>query len=366
MLNFPVSKSIAIRYVLASFLANKTINLDKNISSDLKTSIKALKSIKNITNVGESGFLLRALPFILLLKEEKLTIRKKGTLKKRPSFLAEFFKKLDINFKETKDSLYINGKLKSGTYIFNNLESSQNISGLLMALPLLKEDSILKVKNLKSKSYIDLTLNVLKKFKISIQNKDYKSFYIKGGQTYKMPKNIKIEKDWSSASFLFVLAAISKKKIKIKDLNYKSLQGDKKILDILKLSRNCNSGFNFDFKDTPDLFPPALVLALFCKTPSKLSGISSLRLKESNRVEGLIKELYKLGAKIKVFKNHVKVYPSKLTGGKTLNSLNDHRVCMALSIASFNLRKKVKINDKKCVKKSYPMFFNDLKIFKKC
>ena len=254
--------------------------------------------------------------------------------------------------------------------------SSQLLTGLLMALPLHNEDTELYVHNLKSKPYIDLTGNILNQFDIKINHRNYEWFYIEGNQKYS-PVNADTEGDWSGAAFLVVAAAIAGN-LKINKIDINSAQGDKAIVEVAKIAgakleyfdygisvtKNNLQAFEYDATDTPDLFPPLVALAVYCKGKSVIHGVHRLKHKESNRALTLKTEFEKIGAKIIIEDNKMIIEGSKITGNK-VSSHNDHRIAMALAIAGLQAEGEMIIEGSEAVAKSWPDFFEDLESIRK-
>lgn len=286
------------------------------------------------------------------------------------------FKAIENNLPGNKEFTFLKlyDNIKSGTYEIDASKTSQLLSGLLMSLPICEGDSVIDVINLNSKSYVDLTIDVMRHFGVNIICDKYQRFYISGGQSYVPAKNISIELDWSAAANFLVLGAI-RGGVCIEGLNFHSKQPDKRIYDFfldidinmelkndtLILYKSVISGFNFNAIDTPDLIPPLIVLALNAQQTCYIQGISRLVYKESNRRDAILQEFSKLGAKIEIDLENDRfiVNPSKLQGGEVF-SHNDHRIAMALAIAGMNAKGKVKIQNSECVSKSYPNFWTDL------
>jgi len=265
----------------------------------------------------------------------------------------------------------LHGPLRPGRIEIDGSISSQFLSGLLMALPLLDGDSEITVRNLKSKPYIDLTLAILADFGIAIPSTDYKTFRIPGCQSYR-PGRYRVEGDWSGAAFLLVAGAVAGR-ITVSNLNLHSTQGDRVILQALEsagarieiesehitVSRHRLEGFEFNAEECPDLFPPLAVLACACHGLSRIEGVERLIHKESNRAVALQTELTRLGASIAIEGNRMLIRGGGLDGGE-LDSHNDHRIAMAGAIAALFSRQGVTIRHPECVAKSYPGFFTDL------
>lgn len=267
-------------------------------------------------------------------------------------------------------------RLRPGLFNIDGSLTSQGLTGLLMALPCLEGDSEITVSDLKSKPYIEMTLQVLQNFGIEISNENFTKFKIKGRQKYKGTE-FNVEGDWSGAAFILVAGAICGG-IKIENLNANSLQADKKIIDILRdcgakivlgdnaveVAKDKLRPFNFDVSDSPDLFPPLVALAVNCDGVSTITGIKRLKHKESDRVQALSKEFSKIGAVTEVFDDRMTIRGGHVTGGE-VESHGDHRVVMALAVLGLNSSEGINIEGTECVSKSYPEFFSDLKEVKK-
>jgi 3-phosphoshikimate 1-carboxyvinyltransferase len=236
-----------------------------------------------------------------------------------------------------------------------------------MASPLLKNDSVITVLNMKSAPYIGMTLRVMEKFGVFATPGKSGIYCVKGGQRYS-PAVINVEGDWSGAAFLLVAGAIAGD-VAVSNLESGS-QGDERILDAL---RSCGAAveaggdrvrvgagnleaFEFDATDCPDLFPPLTVLASCCTGTSRIKGAGRLRDKESDRAAALVDELGGLGAVISLEGDTMIVTGSKIRGG-AVNPRGDHRIAMAGAIAGLVSESGVRISDERCVAKSFPDFF---------
>jgi 3-phosphoshikimate 1-carboxyvinyltransferase len=267
----------------------------------------------------------------------------------------------------------IKGPLRGGDVYTDGSVSSQFITGLLMALPVVRDDSTVFVDNLVSRPYIDLTITILDKFGIKVLNHGYEKFEIRGGQKF-TPGDHTVEGDWSGAAFLIVMAAIAGE-AKVRNLNIHSQQADKVIFEIMSqaganislsgdsvlVSRGDLRGFSFDISDCPDLAPPLVVLALACRGKSVITGTSRLTSKESDRGKILESTISKLGGKIRNYSDRIEIdggFPLK--GGET-SANGDHRIAMALASASLMCSTPVIIDGFECVNKSYPQFPDDFK-----
>jgi len=393
----PASKSVAQRIILAASLSKYQLQINHfGKSDDVLNIIEIAKQLgANINlvnentllvqgkkyvpqqnlNVGESGLGIRLTTPIASTFNQNFTINGTGSLLKRPlSQFGDFLPKMGVDITYTYNHLPINikGQLKGGDYTVNGSLSSQYISGLLMALPLAEEASILKVNSPTSLPYIDITLSILDFFNIKIDNDNYQIYQIQGNQTY-IPNTsaYTIEGDWSGASFWIVYGLI-KGSISIKNLNPNSTQADKAILKVVNLvggefswqdeTLHINSNqlkpFEFDATNCPDLFPPLVTLAAAVNGISIIKGVNRLRHKESNRAIVLQNEFNKLGLEI-IIKNDIMIIEGKgkLSYGQ-IDSNNDHRIAMCMAITSVLTQKGIKIKNSECVNKSYPEFWD--------
>ncbi|MBQ3115029.1 MAG: 3-phosphoshikimate 1-carboxyvinyltransferase [Clostridia bacterium] len=397
----PPSKSISHRAIVCASLARGISEL-KNVgdSEDINATIECMSALgakitryddkllidgTNTLNVSapvklncrESGSTLRFLIPLALLATKKVTFDGQGRLPKRPlDIYLNLFDKFDIEY--NKCSLdYLPLTVKSGDIqgkirVEGNV-SSQFISGLLFTLPLYPQDSeIIVTTPLESKAYVDLTIDVMQQYGITITNYRYKKFKIKGGQQYK-PCNYTIEADYSQAAFFLAAGAIGNFVV-CKGLNTNTKQGDKKIIEIIKkmggkviidnekgisaLPSNLH-GCTIDVSQIPDLVPAIAVLAINATGETVIKGASRLRLKESDRLSTIAQQLNSLGGTI-IEKGDSLIIEGteKLSGGAT-NSCNDHRIAMAVAIASSVCEELVTVDDYKCTDKSYPQFWND-------
>lgn len=401
--NIAPSKSLSHRYMIASSLSNeKSIIENVLISEDLIATINILKNFgvsinkinensfeifkeefsvpNNLLDANESGSTLRFLIPYAWIFDKEITFTGKKSLGKRPlTVYEEISKTFNYSLEKTNNNfpIKVSGPLKSGDYIIDGSISSQFITGLLFVLPILKGNSrIIIQEKIASKGYIDLTLQVLKEAGINIEFKD-NTFLIKGNQTY-LPLTKKVEGDYSQAAFFIVAAIINKSKIIINNLNSDSLQGDKKILEIIdkmgisfefindSLEVNGNiSKLNeteIDLYDIPDLGPILMVLAASINKTTVFKNIDRLYIKESNRLEAMQKNLEKQGVKFLIVdKTLFLTGVNKFLGNVTFDTFNDHRIAMALAILGTCAENPVVLNDYTVVNKSYPEFFLDLK-----
>ncbi len=326
-------------------------------------------------NCGESGLAIRMFSPIAALYPAEITLVGANSLKKRPMFMIEeALNQLGVKCKSSGGflPLTIQGPIVGGKIEIDGSVSSQLLTGLLMALPLAAKDSEIKVNNLKSKPYIDMTIQIIRSFGITIHNSGYDLFKIPGNQKY-IPHNYTVEGDWSGGAFLLVAGAINGH-ITIHGLQSDSMQSDMTIVRALekagaqmKISANqievFKSGlkaFEFDATESPDLFPPLVALASYCEGVSTIKGVSRLIHKESDRATALRDEFGKMNVMIEIKDDLMSVTGSKPQGAR-VESHEDHRIAMAVAVAALGASGKVYIRDSQCVAKSYPDFFDDLK-----
>jgi 3-phosphoshikimate 1-carboxyvinyltransferase len=326
-------------------------------------------------NCGESGLAIRMFSPIVALYPSEITLVGANSLKKRPMYMiSEALTQLGVECKSTDGflPLVIKGPLNGGKCEIDGSVSSQLLTGLLMALPLTSKDSEIVVRNLKSKPYIDMTIQLLSLFGITVVNSDYTLFHIKGNQKY-TPHDYTVEGDWSGGAFLLVAGAINGE-ISVKGLMKDSRQSDMSILNALtKAGANLIIGedqidvkkselkaFEFDATESPDLFPPLVALACYCKGISSIRGVSRLIHKESNRAATLKEEFGKMKIKIDISEDTMFVTGGRPVGVR-VESHDDHRIAMAVAVAALGATGKVSIRDSQCVAKSYPGFFDDLR-----
>lgn len=399
----PPSKSYVHRACIAAALSCGVSRISNiAMSQDIEATISVLRQIgaeikiedntfiikgifadnkvinKNIfADCNESGSTLRFLiPIVLALGAESI-FTGRGKLPSRPlDTYFNIFKKQNIFFKNEGDGLNLNikGRLLSDTFVIQGDISSQFITGLLFALPLLENDSKIIIEGkLESRGYVDLSLEVLEKFGIKVQNDSYKSFFIKGNQQYK-PCDYSVETDWSQAAFFLSASALGHN-VYVKGLNMNSLQADREIalifknlgIDIIETNqgitaiKRCDMSSEIDASSCPDIIPiVALVAALADGKKTLIKNAVRLRIKECDRLFATVNELNKLGAKLTEGSDFIIINGVKsLKGGTKALSHNDHRIAMMISIAASICQEPVSLVDYECVKKSYPNFFKD-------
>jgi 3-phosphoshikimate 1-carboxyvinyltransferase len=392
----PSSKSMTQRAIAAALLADgqsiihnpsycddslAAMSIAVGLGARVEPQVNQLKIIGSAIlkepklNCGESGLAIRMFSPIAALYPSEIIMVGANSLKKRPMFMIEeALNQLGVKCTSSGGflPLTIRGPLAGGKCEIDGSVSSQLLTGLLMALPLASGNSEIRVNNLKSKPYIDMTIQLLNSYGIIVENSDYRMFHIPGNQKY-TPHNYTVEGDWSGGAFLLVAGAINGH-LFIQGLRNDSLQSDMSIINPLKkagaqmnitdqqieISRSDLKAFEFDATESPDLFPPLVALASYCEGVSAIKGVSRLIYKESDRAKTLKEEFGKMNINIEIHDDNMNV-----TGGKPLSarveSHDDHRIAMALAVASLRASGKVSIRDSQCIAKSYPAFFDDLR-----
>ena len=395
----PPSKSMAHRAVLAAALAEGTSRIrNVQLSQDVQATLAAARAMGagctvegdcvTITghglpalpagpvDCGESGSTLRFLIPVLSLAGGRVRLTGHGRLPQRPQTVYEdIFKEQGLYFAQDDGGLVIEGRLSPGAYAVPGNVSSQFISGLLFALPLLAEPSTLRVlPPFESRPYVDMTLSALRDCGVRVQwdAADPELLHIPAPQRY-AGRDCAIEGDYSQAAFFAVLGALAGG-VRIRGLRRDSLQGDAAILDIL---RRCGAAFcweqdvlcfekrglhaaEIDLAPCPDLGPVLMALAMFCRGTTVIRNAGRLRLKESDRIAAMQQELAKFGAQVEADGGTVRITGCTPHAPGPLCGHNDHRVVMSLAVAAAAGGWPVTIEGAGAVRKSWPEFFEVL------
>jgi 3-phosphoshikimate 1-carboxyvinyltransferase len=393
----PSSKSYAQRALAASLLAKgTTVIRNPSDSDDARAAMGIISQLGAVVedkgdhlvvnggfnpraqklDCGEAGLSMRMFSPVAALADHTMMINGSGSLVKRPvNMITESLNQLGCRSHSQDGFLpvWIKGPLKSGRATIDGSVSSQLLTGLLIALPVVKGDSEIRVTNLQSRPYIDMTIDLLKQFRIEIKNTDYQIFRIPGKQKYKAT-DITVEGDWSGAAFLLVAGALAGS-VTVEGLQPGSLQADHKILDALKLagafigtgdnsvtvSHNQLKAFDFDATQCPDLFPPLVALAAHCEGTTRIAGVGRLLHKESNRAKVLQEEFHKVGVSIRIDDGNMYIGGQALMKTGEIDAHGDHRIAMAAATVALTSRTPVRITGAECIAKSYPGFYRDLK-----
>ena len=406
--SIPPSKSISHRAIICAGLSEGISNISNIVfSDDITATFKGMEAFGiEVTNISddyvhgnkkitingskelnilnktidckESGSTLRFLIPIACFSGKEVTFLGKGKLVERPlDTYYKIFDKQNIRYNNTdgKLPLTIRGRIKPDVFEIEGNISSQFITGLMFVLPLLSGASRIVVNSkLESKGYVDLTIDVLKRFSVFIENNNYKEFYIKGNQKYESIDYV-VEGDFSQAAF-WIVAGLLNGGIKCTNIDIDSLQGDKVILDIvksmggelkicdnsIKINKSITKGTTIDASQCPDLVPILAVLGSLSVGTTKITNAKRLRIKESDRLKAIATELNKLGADIEELEDGLVIKGKEQLRGGIVDSWNDHRIAMALAIASTRCTAPVYLTSYDSVKKSYPTFWDDFKM----
>ncbi len=375
----PPSKSMAHRLLICGAFSKESVISGVAFSEDIKATLGCLKvlganiSIENdIVTLGgidinkapestklfcnESGSTLRFLIPICLLFGGYFNLSGTQRLMERSlSVYEDICKSQGISFTKGKTDLALCGKLNAGKYTVRGDISSQFISGLMFALPLLEQDSIIEITNgLESGSYLNLTIKALAEFGVRITRYDERTFYIKGGQTYKN-RNLKVEGDFSNAAFFEAFNLIGGN-VAVSNLSSMSAQGDRVYKEMMvEIANGCPI---LDISDFPDL-APILITCAALKNGARFIGTHRLKIKESDRGAAMAEELLKFGCEIKVLENEIIVPKVELhSPALPLFSHNDHRIVMSLSVLASCYGGE--IYGAEAVSKSFPDYFEKL------
>ena len=361
--------------------------------SPIEVNSNGVKPIGPSMNCGESGLGIRMFTPIAALSYELISIEGKGSLVKRPMhFFDEILPLVGVKVQSQKGFLpiQIQGPLVPANITIDGSLSSQFLTGMLMAYAATeKQDVEIKVIDLKSKPYIDLTLAVLNAFGWKVEHTNYESFRFLAHAPLKPVIEYTVEGDWSGAAFLLVAGAIAGP-IKVKGLQLESTQADKKIMEALisakanmkqeedgiligPLTNVSNNNFNnannnsnnliafeFDATDCPDLFPPLVALASVCNGVTKIKGVSRLAHKESDRGLTLQTEFAKMGIQIDLLGDEMLIHGGSLIQSATVFSQHDHRIAMACGVAALVANGPIEITEAEAINKSYTDFFTHL------
>ncbi len=365
-------------------LGATVIEVDEN---QITITSKGIQPINGEMNCGESGLGIRMFAPIAALSNKPIVINGTGSLLTRPmNFFDEIFPKLDIAIESNNGKLpiKIKGPLQPKNITIDGSLSSQFLTGLLMAFGKAATEPVtISVTNLKSKPYIDLTLQVMNIFGYEVTNNNFESFLIKPvSKSTDQIIEYTVEGDWSGGAFLLVAGAIAGK-ITVNGLDTFSTQADKAILQALidcgstisiqekqidigspATGKSGLKAFHFDATDCPDLFPPLVALAAYCNGTTVIEGVNRLAHKESNRGLTLQEEFGKMGIVIKLQDDLMLVEGGTGVNGATVHSHHDHRIAMACAVAGLIADGETIIEEAEAINKSYPDFYEHLKQLK--
>jgi 3-phosphoshikimate 1-carboxyvinyltransferase len=404
----PPSKAYTQRMMIAAALAPGTSRISNPLfSDDTEATLHAVTSLGAKVNAtkdcwilegvqtlegaqapidcGESGATLRFMIPVAALASGPSTFLIGKSLEQRPMEpLFQSLKQLgaDVHFQRPAKHTSIvvpGGGIQGGKTTIRGDVSSQFISGLMFACPLAQVETQIDVNPLlESKGYVKMTQTVLAEHGVEVSiSENYDRLEIPPNQKYK-PCNHLVPGDFSSSAFILAAAAITHSEVSIQNLDFARVQGDKAILGILKRmgvqGKVCSQkveieekgslleAVDVDAKNIPDLVPVCAVLACYAKGTSKIRDAHRLRYKESNRLLTLYLELKKMGAQISMEEDSLTIEGPGPLHGAVIDPHNDHRIAMACAIAALGASGETRIQEAECVRKSYPHFFNDLRL----
>lgn len=405
-IHIPSSKSMGHREIICAGLAQGTSVIDNiSMSKDIEATCRCLQAlgvqIENVSSrfagrtalrvtgsgkltaaesgadCGESGSTLRFIIPLAALLGQPFTLMGHGRLVSRPlQAYYDIFDSQQLGYSTENGQLplTVNGRLQPGYYQLPGDVSSQYVSGLLFALPLLEGDSVLEITSpLESASYVNLTLSCLAKYGIKIENEGHRLYKIPGRQKYQ-PQNSNVEGDWSQAAFWLVAGALGRQ-VSSTGLTADSLQGDRAVLNIMQrmgakltqeqeavtAEQSTTAGCVIDAADCPDIIPVLTVLAAVSAGTTKIINAARLRIKECDRLAAMTSELNKLGAKITELPDGLIIEGCEqgLRGGAQVDAWNDHRIAMSLAVAAAACNEPFTLTGAASVAKSYPEFWQD-------
>ncbi|WP_041522881.1 3-phosphoshikimate 1-carboxyvinyltransferase [Gilvimarinus agarilyticus] len=403
----PGSKSLSNRILLLAALAKGQTTITNLLDSDdvshMLTALTALgvdyqlsadKQTCTLTGkggtfaideaailyLGNAGTAVRPLTAALAASAGEFTITGEPRMYERPiGDLIDALRQLGADISYQQDDgfppLLIKGKaLAGGEVSIKGNISSQYLTALLMVAPLLHGDTVIKVDGeLVSKPYIDITLDTMAKFGVTVANNNYQSFTVSGQQTYQSPGEIMVEGDASSASYFLAAAAIGGGPVKVHGTGSDSIQGDAKFAEVLKqmgaevtysdmwieVTGTGNlKGVDVDLNHIPDAAMTIATAALFAKGPTRIRNIYNWRVKETDRLSAMATELRKVGAAVDEGEDYIYIEPPEQLTAAAIDTYNDHRMAMCFSLASFG-DAEIVINDPKCTSKTFPTYFDE-------
>lgn len=403
--DIPGSKSVANRALIIAALSGEKVILKNMLFSDdtrymmaalrqLGSNVEADEVTKTVIVegsktkifdtcelfVGNAGTAMRFLPTYISTGKGKVTLTGIERMKQRPikdlvDGLRDLKVKVEYKEKEGFPPFEIDADgLPGGVISIRGDKSSQYLTSILLSAPYAREDVTIKIEgNLVSKPYVDITIQMMKDFGVSVENREYKEFYIKCGQNYKGREYI-VEGDCSSASYFFGIAAATRSEIKVNNVKKDAMQGDIKLLEVFeKMGAEITYGDNYvivkgterldgvsvDMHHMSDVAQTLAVVALFAKGKTEIKNVYNMRIKETDRIKAVYNELTKLGAKVTEYEDGLTIEPAeKYNENVEIDTYDDHRMAMSFSIAGLKI-KGVKIKDPGCCSKTFPNYFEE-------
>ena len=406
-INLPGSKSLSNRALLLAALAEGTTKITNLLESDdTRHMLNALKQLgidytlsddkTECSIVGKAGALhcdkaqelflgnagtaMRPLCAALCLGEGSYLLTGEPRMKERPiGHLVDALRQAGANISYIENEGYPPlqieaGGLQGGEVSIDGAISSQFLTALLMAAPMAKNDMhITIIGELVSKPYIDITLHIMEAFGVEVVNDDYKTFTVKGGQTYRAVESFMVEGDASSASYFLAAAAIKGGTVKVTGIGRNTVQGDVQFVDVLEtmgakvewgdtyvsVTRDALNAIDMDFNHIPDAAMTIATMALFVKGTTTLRNIYNWRVKETDRLYAMATELRKVGADVEEGEDYLKITPPKVLKHAAIDTYDDHRMAMCFSLLALDPIS-VTINEPECTAKTFPTYFDVL------
>lgn len=402
----PGSKSLSNRILLLAALAKGTTVVENLLDSDdIRHMLGALKQLgvqvslnddKTVATVqgvggqfltpseplflGNAGTAYRPLTAVLAAVKGDYELVGEPRMEERPiGHLVDALQALggDVRYLKNKDYpplKIVGGQINGGNVEIDGSISSQFLTALLMAAPLFNGDTCITIKGtLVSKPYIDITLDVMARFGISVTHDNYKTFTVKGAQQYQAVERIMVEGDASSASYFVAAAAIAGGEIEIKGVGAKSVQGDIGFAKVMEqvgakidwyderlvVRKGQLKGVDIDANAIPDAAMTLATVALFADGPTAIRNIYNWRVKETDRLHAMATELRKVGAEVVEGEDFIEITPPKHFNDVAIDTYDDHRIVMCFAMVAVG-GKPITINDPKCTFKTFPTFFNVL------
>ncbi len=406
--NVPGSKSLSNRALLLAALAEGETELTNLLDSeDIEHMLNALTKLGinyrlsedktqcvvqgnggafNVAEplelfLGNAGTAMRPLCAALAASNVDTVLTGEPRMEERPiGDLVDALREADAEVTYLKNEgfppLQIKGKtLNGGEMSVDGSVSSQFLTALLMAAPLFSGDVTIRIKGeLVSKPYIDITLDTMAKFGVTVENDNYQTFTISGDAKYIAPGKFMVEGDASSASYFLAAGAIKGGTVRVTGIGQNSIQGDIRFADVLEamgatvvwndeyveITGAPLKGVNMDMNHIPDAAMTIATTALFAEGPTTMTNIYNWRVKETDRLAAMATELQKLGAKVEEGHDYIKVWPTDSLKHAEIDTYNDHRIAMCFSLVALS-DTPVTINDPGCTRKTFPDYFTRFK-----
>jgi len=406
-INLPGSKSVSNRALLLAAFAQGTTRLTNLLDSDDVTHMLNALTKLGVTYhlsadrthcdidglggafepsaplelfLGNAGTAMRPLAAALCLGSHDVVLTGEPRMKERPiGHLIDALRQggAEVTYLEQENypPVRLRGGFKGGEVTVDGSVSSQFLTALLMMAPLAESDTTIRIKgDLVSKPYIDITLNLMKTFGVTVSNDNYQQFHIHGQQSYVSPGAYLVEGDASSASYFLAAAAIKGGTVRVTGIGKNSMQGDIRFADVLEkmgakitwaedyieCTRGELTGIDMDMNHIPDAAMTIATTALFATGPTTLRNIYNWRVKETDRLAAMATELRKVGATVEEGEDYIRVEPPQSLVFAEIGTYNDHRMAMCFSLVALS-DTPVTILDPKCTAKTFPDYFERLK-----